>query len=409
MPATLDAIIIGCGPYGLAAASYLRAAGVETRVFGQPMSFWENHTPRGMLLRSAFRASYIGSPGGELSFASYLDSFGIEPEGPIPKEVFVGYGKWFQARAVPDLDRRSVEKVEAAPRGFRVIAEDGQSFEAARVIVATGISRFAHRPAVFRELPPRMLSHSIDCGEPARFAGQRVAVIGGGQSSLEMAALLSEAGADVEVIMRSRRIIWLRGSVGLRERLGILGRAIFPWTDVGSPPFNQLVARPGLFRLMSDRTRTWIDRYTMRASVARWVQPRLANVRLCQSRNVCAARSVEDRVSLKLDDSSERIVDHVVLATGFRIDLSRLPFLAPDLLERISRVNGYPRLNGVLESSVPGLHFIGAPAAWSFGSLTRFVAGTDYCASTLLAALRHPARVPDTTIARQDPAELRAL
>jgi len=161
--------------------------------------------------------------------------------------------------------------------------------------------------------------------------------------------------------------------------------------------------------LMSDRTRTWIDRYTMRASVARWVQPRLANVRLCQSRNVCAARSVGDRVSLKLDDSSERIVDHVVLATGFRIDLSRLPFLAPDLLERISRVNGYPRLNGVLESSVPGLHFIGAPAAWSFGSLTRFVAGTDYCASTLLAALRHPARVPDTTIARQDPAELRAL
>lgn len=409
MPATLDAVIIGCGPYGLAAASYLRSAGVDTRVFGKPMSFWENHTPGGMLLRSAFRASYIGSPGGELSFASYLDSFGIEPDRPIPKEVFVGYGKWFQERAVPDLDRRSVAKVEAAPEGFRVIAEDGQSFEAARVIVATGISRFAHRPIVFQDLPAHVLSHSIDCVEPARFTGQRVAVIGGGQSALEMAALLSEAGADVEVIMRSRQIIWLRGSVGLRERLGVLGRALFPWTDVGSPPFNQLVARPGLFRLMSDRTRTWIDRYTMRASVARWVQPRLANVRLSQSCNVSAARLAGNRVLLKLDKSSDRIVDHVVLATGFQVDLARLPFLAPDLLKGIKRVNGYPQLNGALESSVPGLHFIGAPAAWSFGSLTRFVAGTDYCASTLLQSFRHPARVLAPPVAGRDPVELRAL
>ena len=373
------------------------------------MSFWENHTPTGMMLRSAFRASYIGSPGGEFSLASYLDSCGIEPDGPIPKDVFIGYGKWFQGQVVPDLDRRSISRVEAASKGFRVVAEDGQFFDAARVIVATGISRFAHRPEVFRELPAHALSHSLECSEPARFAGKRVSVIGGGQSAFEMAALLSEAGADVEVIMRSGRILWLRGSVGLRERLGVLGHALFPWTDVGSPPFNQIVARPGLFRRLSDRARTWIDRYTMRASVARWVQPRIANVRLSHSRQVREAKLIGDRVSLKLDDSSERVVDHVVLATGFKIDLARLPFLAPDLLKGVKRANGYPQLNGVLESSVPGLHFIGAPAAWSFGSLTRFVAGTDYCASTLLGSFRHPARTLGPAVARQDPAELRAL
>jgi hypothetical protein len=116
-----------------------------------------------------------------------------------------------------------------------------------------------------------------------------------------------------------------------------------------------------------------------------------------------------DRVLLKLDDSSDRTVDHIVLATGFKIDLARLPFLGPDLLKAITRVNGYPQLNGVLESSVPGLHFIGAPAAWSFGSLTRFVAGTDYCASTLLGSFRHTVQVLNTPIPHQDPAQLRAL
>jgi thioredoxin reductase len=405
----LDAIIVGCGPYGLSAASYLRAAGIETRVFGEPMSFWEHHTPKGMFLRSAFRASYIGSPGGQLSLAAHLENFNLEPGEAIPKEVFVGYGKWFQGRAVPDVDRRTISKIEAGPKGLRVMTEDGQHFDATRVIVATGIARFAHRPAVFRDLPAHLLSHSIECSDPGQLAGQRVAVIGGGQSALESAALLSEAGASVEVIMRSGRIFWLRGAVGMRERLGPLGPAIFPWTDVGSPPFNQIVARPNLFRRLSDGVRTWIDRRTMRASVAGWVRPRLANVRTSHLREVRTAKLNGDRVSLKLDDSTERTVDHVVLATGFKIDLARLPFLAPALLKAITRVNGYPQLNGVLESSVPGLHFVGAPAAWSFGSLTRFVAGTDYCASTLLRSFRLPVRVPTTPIARQDHAQLRAL
>ena len=60
--ADCNVTIIGAGPYGLSSAAYLRAAGVETRVFGEPMTFWENHMPAGMCLRSNWGASHIADP-----------------------------------------------------------------------------------------------------------------------------------------------------------------------------------------------------------------------------------------------------------------------------------------------------------------------------------------------------------
>ena len=62
MSKRLDAIVIGAGPYGLAAAAALRSAGVDPHVFGEPMSFWMEHMPKGMLLRSPWGASHIGDP-----------------------------------------------------------------------------------------------------------------------------------------------------------------------------------------------------------------------------------------------------------------------------------------------------------------------------------------------------------
>jgi len=81
---------------------------------------------------------------------------------------------------------------------------------------------------------------------------------------------------------------------------------------------------------------------------------------------------------LKLSDASERHVDHVLLATGYRVDVSRYPFLRDRILESIRRIDGYPQLDSGFQSSVPGLHFLGAPAAWSFGPLMRFVAGAEF-------------------------------
>ena len=100
-------------------------------------------------------------------------------------------------------------------------------------------------------------------------------------------------------------------------------------------------------------------------------------------RAVGAATPAGDGVELVFEDGSSRRADHIILGTGFRIDVRRYPFLGPDLLGALDQAGGYPMLGPGLESSVTGLHFLGAPAAWSYGPLMRFVAGTPFTAGTL--------------------------
>ena len=111
--------IIGAGPYGLSSAAYLRAAGIETRIFGEPMSFWENQMPAGMCLRSNWGASHIADPKQELTLDAYCHQNGNHISKPIPLNRFVGYGQWYQRQAVPDLDRRLIRGIEAGPAGIQ--------------------------------------------------------------------------------------------------------------------------------------------------------------------------------------------------------------------------------------------------------------------------------------------------
>jgi hypothetical protein len=77
-------------------------------------------------------------------------------------------------------------------------------------------------------------------------------------------------------------------------------------------------------------------------------------------------------------------VDRVLLGTGFHIDISKYDFLAAELLQQIDRANGFPLLKDGLETSVPGLHMLGAPAVHSFGPLLQFVSGTHFASQSLM-------------------------
>lgn len=90
---------------------------------------------------------------------------------------------------------------------------------------------------------------------------------------------------------------------------------------------------------------------------------------------------------MTLDDGSRCTADHLLLATGSRVDVARYPFLSAELLRGLRHVGGYPVLSGAMESSVAGLHFLGAPAAVSFGPLMRFVSGSHYAATRLVRAI----------------------
>jgi hypothetical protein len=106
-------------------------------------------------------------------------------------------------------------------------------------------------------------------------------------------------------------------------------------------------------------------------------------VRITTGRVVISANPVGEQIRLRLDDGTERCVDHVLLGTGYHVDISRCAYLAPDLVRSLRLVNGYPKLTAGFEASQPGLHFLGAFAVGTFGPLMSHIAGTKYAASAL--------------------------
>ena len=89
---TCDVAIVGAGPYGLSAAAHLRAVkGLEVRVFGEPMSFWERHMPVGMRLRSPWAASHLADPNRSLTLEAYQSACGNHLSAPIPLSRFIEY------------------------------------------------------------------------------------------------------------------------------------------------------------------------------------------------------------------------------------------------------------------------------------------------------------------------------
>jgi flavin-dependent dehydrogenase len=377
-----DVAIVGAGPYGLAAAAHLRAKSVDVAVFGEPMSFWERRMPRGMLLRSPWVASHIASPDSSLTLDAFRASTGNDFAAPVPLEHFVEYGRWFQKQAALDIDRRAVAQVERVGDRFALTLTDGEEVVAHRAVIATGIEPYAYVPPLFAALPPQLASHSSAHTDLSEFDGRRVAVVGGGQSALESAALLHEAGADVEVFVRAPSIHWLSRSARL-HKLGWLSRLFYAPTDVGPVGVSRIVAAPNWFRRFPRRLQDPMAARCIRPAGAAWLRPRLVDVPISTGRSITGAARSNGHVDLRFDDGSRTDFDHVLCATGFKIDMSKSKIIAPETLRSVALVSGYPRLDRAFETTVPGLHVLGAPSAWSFGPLSRFVAGTDFAAKAL--------------------------
>jgi len=167
------------------------SGGVETRIFGDPMAFWEKQMPVGMCLRSNWGASHISDPNGELTLDAYCGENGNHLSKPIPLDRFVDYGRWYQRRAVQDLENREVRAIDFDERGFKLSLADGEEFVARRVVVAAGISSFVERRQSLLAFRRNSLSHTSEHQRFAELQRPRVAVIGAGQSGTRSVRLLA--------------------------------------------------------------------------------------------------------------------------------------------------------------------------------------------------------------------------
>jgi FAD-dependent urate hydroxylase len=373
-------IIVGAGPYGLSAAAYLRKHQVPMHIFGKPMEFWRN-MPAGMSLKSTWNSISISDPSHCYTFDYFCKVKRVAKIEPVPITLFLSYCSWFEKLAVPNVDQTYIRSLRRDGKSFHVDLVDGRSMEADRVFVATGLAAFAHRPDFAAHLSPELVSHTQDQINFPKWKDKHVVVVGRGQSAFETAAFLHEAGADVELIARGP-VIWIKRR--LYRYAGPAKRLFYPPSDVGPAGISWLVAFPMIFRHLPEDLRISIDTRAVRPAVARWMRGRIqGNIAITTHTEVIAAAEQGHQVCLKLSDGSTRLVDHVVLATGYKPDVHKLEFIDPELRKQIQARNGFPFLNEWFESSVPGLHMAGILADYDFGPLCRHITGSGVPARQL--------------------------
>ena len=393
--AQCEVAVIGAGPYGLAAAAHLKAAGLSTQVFGEPMGFWRRNMPKGMKLRSPWRASHIADPVKKYSLEVYTAEKGLPRTENVPLDEFVRYGEWFQSQVAPDLDKRKVERVESTANGFRLRLEDGEIVDAKRVVIAMGLRHQEYRPPQFDGLPSELVSHSAEHATLDSFKDKAVAVLGRGQSACETAVLLNEVGAKVELISRGP-VRWIgeetSGGTPAKKFVWDMHHIMSAPSAVGPFPLNWIVDAPDLMRYLPEKLRNWTSTRSLRPAASAWLRQRAQGMHFNAGRLVVAAKPQGSKIALSLDDGSSSVFDHVMLATGYRMDIAKFGVLAPELLGQVDCIDGYPKLSNGFQSSVPGLHFVGSSAVKSYGGLMRFVAGAGYAARNLTRVARGPGR-----------------
>ncbi|MDR7300174.1 NAD(P)-binding domain-containing protein [Haloactinomyces albus] len=403
MKETVDVAIVGAGPYGLSLAAHLRGAGIRYRQFGLPLNLWHTAMPQGMYLKSQGFASSLSDPSGRYTLAAFCRETGRDYADcgvPVSLETFRAYGEWFQQHQAPDVEEVLVTEITGRQGNYELVLSNGDRARARTVVVATGIEHFARIPGALSGLPSELCSHSSAHVDLGAFRGREVVVIGAGQSALESAALLHESGAAVRLVARTSGISWNGLPLALDRPL--LRRMREPEAGLGSGWSTWFYSRqPRWFRHLPALTRVRLARTAMGPAGAWWLRDRVEDrVPLQLDQSVQWAEPDNGHVRLGLrssgGESSVLTAEHVIAATGYRPDIRRLPFLSPQLRAQLRTIDHTPHVGADFQSSVPGLFFMGAAVAPTFGPVMRFVYGSDYAVRLVTNRLAGSARTPRT-------------
>ena len=377
-----DLLIIGAGPFGLALAAQAAHDRIEHLVVGKPMEFWRRNMPEGMFLRSA--CDWHLDPLNVHTIDAFLQSQSKNASDvePLSLKFYLSYAEWFQQQKNIHPLPFHIQRLDHTNDGFVATASDGERLHAHRVVLAPGFKHFPHIPTELRnKLPKGRFQHTCEFVEFSEAKDKRFLIIGGRQSAFEWAALLLDAGA---------------AAVHLSHRHPSPAFAEAEWSWIG-PLVDGMAENPNWFRRLSEAEReAIIHRHWAegRLKVEPWLEPRLNDARVTVWPNTELVSCIEDgngELAARLTNGESLIIDHVVLATGYKVDIARLPLLAAgNILERLETRNDFPALDDHLETSVPGLFITSMPAMQDFGPFFGFTVSVRTSAKLICERLLDP-------------------
>jgi cation diffusion facilitator CzcD-associated flavoprotein CzcO len=243
----------------------------------------------------------------------------------------------------------------------RFIAKcEGETVVANAVVVATGFRDYANVPHdQSTMLPAGRYGHTCDVVDFEGFRGRSVIIVGGRQSAFESAALLAEAGA------RSVDVVYRHDTPDF---------AASDWSWV-MPLMLRTESDPSWYRELPAAERAELNARFWgegRLKLEPWLAPRLERpeVRLWPRDKIAGVENDGDCIVVRLESGGTVEADFALFATGYKVDVARLPFLAGSgLLGQILTRNGSPSLDTTLQSSIEGLYFTSI-AATQDGSVT---------------------------------------
>jgi len=367
MEATTNLLIIGAGPYGLAIAAYARHLGIDHVVVGKPMEFWKANMPEGMYLRSA--SDWPLDPVGVHTIEKFLETQGLTPADvePLSLQFYLDYAHWFQEQkqieALPILVRR-LDYVDDGDHRFRATMDDGRTLRADHVVIAVGFKYFKHLPPeLIERLPVGRYTHTCDLVNFRSLRGKRCLILGGRQSAFEWTALLNEAGVAAV-------------DVSYRHDSPAFKAADWSWVN---PLVDAMVDNPGWFRRLSRKEqdavthRLWAEG---RLKVEPWLEPRVMKAAITlwpKTQVIAVGERPNDALAVRLDNGRTLTVDSIILATGYKVKIDQVPFLARgNILNTLATRNGFPALDEHFQTNIPRLFITSMPAAQDFGPFFAF-------------------------------------
>lgn len=358
-----ELLIIGAGPFGLAVAAQASHLGIEHVVVGKPMEFWRKNMPPGMYLRSA--CDWHLDPAGVHTIDNFLAERGQTAKDvePLSLEFYLSYVEWFQKQKQITSLPLHVERLDVSKSGFIATTMDGDTINARNVVIAPGFTHFTNIPAELRSrLPPGRFVHTCDFVDFSNARNKRYLIIGGRQSAFEWAALLVEAGAS---------------AIYITHRHDSPAFAVADWSWV-NPMVDAIGKNPTWFRNLSQvekdevNHRLWAEG---RLKVEPWLKARLNTdrVHVLPRTEVTECVDRNGELDVTLSNGETITCDQIVLATGYKVDITRLPILsAGNILDQLETRNGFPVLDEHFQTSIKGLFITSMPATQDFGPFFAF-------------------------------------